>query len=192
MTAPVFTYSGDPNASERDAVRFLVGDIDPNAFFLNDAEIQYLLDFAARQDSADPGKADIPAAAGAAAEAIAAKLAREISYSADGVSVSADSLAAKFYDMAAKIRTLSRRTDITAAPDVGGILVGETYDVSIRPLVWAVGIHDNAWAGQQDYGGETPSISSGGWSWLGYATPIAHAAAALVSQAAGFAHTGPQ
>jgi hypothetical protein len=146
-----FSYSGDPRTTALDAVRFLTGDTHPEAFFLNDAEIAYLIDMATQNVTDE--SATIPAAAGAAAEAIAAELSREVSYSADGVSVSADSLASKFYQVAEKIRTLSRRTDVTAAPDVGGILVSEVYDWSIRPLVWAVGMHDNYRAGQQDFGG---------------------------------------
>jgi hypothetical protein len=139
-----FSYSGDPASSDADAIRFLVGDTNPAAYFLNDAEIAYLL---AKYNG------DVTEAAGAAAEAIAAELSREVTYSADGVSVSADSLAAKFYTVGEKIRTLGLRTDVGAGPDVGGIMIGEVYDDSIRPLVFSVGMHDNFRAGQQDFGG---------------------------------------
>ena len=144
-----FSYTGDPSTSEEDAVRFLVGDTDPNSYFLNDAEIKFLLDSAHSIGVSNP----VLMAAGTAAESIAAKLAREISYSADGVSVSGDTLASKFYTVAEKIRTLSLRSDVAAAPSVGGILVGEVYDPSIRPLTFAAGMHDNYLAGQQDFGG---------------------------------------
>lgn len=40
MTA---TYSGNPGAYAKDAVRFLVGDTDSGSFFLQDEEILYLL-----------------------------------------------------------------------------------------------------------------------------------------------------
>jgi hypothetical protein len=177
-----FSYSGDPSSSDLDAVRFLCGDTNKDAYFLSDAEIRYLLEFSAAMDSSH-NEVNVPAAAGAAAESIAAQLSREVSYSADGVSVSADSLATKFYDMAGKIRTLSRRSDIIAGPDVGGILVAEVYDSSIRPLVWAVGMHDNYLAGQQDYGGTMQPPASWGWGWGAYAA-VAAASAELVTQAA--------
>lgn len=37
-------YSGDPSSSDRDAVRFLIGDTDADAEQLTDAEIDYLLE----------------------------------------------------------------------------------------------------------------------------------------------------
>lgn len=146
-----YSYSGDPANSDLDAVRFLIGDTNPGAYILSDEEINWLL---ALSEANDPnGKANVTQAAGAAAEAIAAELSREVSYSADGVSISADTLAAKFYTVAEKIRTLGLRSDVVAAPDVGGIIYGETYDDSLRPLVFSVGMHDNYLAGQQDFGG---------------------------------------
>ena len=147
-----FSYSGDPSTSDLDAVRFLVGDTNPGAYFLNDAEIEFLLVTSGSMDSAG-GTPNVIMAAGAAAEAIAAALSREVTYSADGVSISADTLASKFYTVGEKLRTLGTRSDVVAGPDTGGILVGEVYDDSIRPLVFSVGMHDNYAAGQQDFGG---------------------------------------
>ena len=150
MSGPVgFTYSGDPANSDADTVRFLIGDTDPTAFFLNDTEIAFLLSTVHSIGLSNP----VLQAAAAGAEAIASKLSREITYSADGVSVSADTLAQKFYTVAEKIRTLGLRADVAAAPSVGGILSAESYDPSIRPLVFSVGMHDNYLAGQQDFGG---------------------------------------
>lgn len=180
MTTPVpapggratgtFTYSGDPTTSDADAVRFLIGDTNAGAYFLNDAEIQFLLTRSATMDSSAGGQPSVMVAAGAAAEAIAAQLSREVSYSADGVSVSADTLANKFYELAEKIRTLQNRSDIVAGPDSAGLLVSEGYDSSIRPLVWAVGLHDNYLAGRQDFGGQLPAAQN--WiGWNEYAWP---------------------
>lgn len=174
-----FTYTGDPSNSDLDAVRFLVGDTDPSAYFLNDAEIGYLIGLSASLDSSN-AEVNVSAAAGAAAEAIAAELSREVSYSADGVSVSADTLANKYYSVAEKIRTLSRRSDVTAAPDVGGLLVGEVYDPSIRPLVFAVGMHDNYLGGQQDFGGAY--LPPGSAEWYGSYGAVAAEATALRAQ----------
>jgi hypothetical protein len=150
-----FTYSGDPSSSDLDAVRFLTGDTNEAAYFLSDEEINFTL----AEFTPDGGTANVPEAAGAAAEAIAAKLSREITYSADGVSVSADTLAAKFYTVAEKIRTLGLRSDVVAGPDYpgsgspGDVMFAEAYDDSLRPLVFSVGMHDNYRGGQQDFGG---------------------------------------
>lgn len=45
---------------------------------------------------------------------------------------------------------------IDAQVDLTNIMVGTGYDRSIRPLRFAWGLHDNPWAGNQDYGGITP------------------------------------
>lgn len=148
-----FTYSGNPSSSPLDAVRFLVGDTNPAAYFLTDDEISFLI---TEFTPPPPAQPNVPEAAGAAAEAIAAELSREVTYSADGVSVSADTLAAKFYTVAEKIRTLGLRSDVVAGPDFGwggpgGAMFAETYDASLRPLTFSVGMHDNYRAGQQDF-----------------------------------------
>ena len=174
-SAGTFTYSGDPSTSDLDTVRFLVGDTDPNAYLLNDDEVLFLIATVNSIGMANP----LLQAAAAGAEVIASKLSREVSYSADGVSVSGDTLAAKFYTVAEKIRTLGLRADVAAAPSVGGILVGESYDPSIRPLTFSVGMHDNYLAGQQDFGGVWEASN-----WYGPATTAAAIEAkALVRQA---------
>ena len=38
-----WTYSGNPSSTERDAVRFLVGDTDTNDQLLSNEEIDYLV-----------------------------------------------------------------------------------------------------------------------------------------------------
>ena len=38
-----WNYSGDPSLSSRDAVRFLIGDTDPNDPLVTDEEIAYAL-----------------------------------------------------------------------------------------------------------------------------------------------------
>ena len=38
-----FTYSGNPNSSTKDRLRFLVGDIDNTDYFLQDEEIGYVI-----------------------------------------------------------------------------------------------------------------------------------------------------
>lgn len=62
-----WTYSGDPAANSRDAVRFLVADTDSTEPLISDEEIAYLLDL----------YSEAPLAAVGAARAIAAKFSRE-------------------------------------------------------------------------------------------------------------------
>lgn len=62
-----WTYSGDPAANQRDAVRFLVADTDSTDPLITDEEIAYLLDI----------YTEAPHAAVGAARAIAAKFSRE-------------------------------------------------------------------------------------------------------------------
>lgn len=66
--ADAFSYSGNPADSEKDQVRFLIGDTDPRDPQLLDAEIQWLID-------TEGGPLD---AAIAAAVGVAAKLSREV------------------------------------------------------------------------------------------------------------------
>lgn len=44
MTAPTYTYSGDPSSSDKDAVRFWVQDTGPDVWLLSDQEILFTLD----------------------------------------------------------------------------------------------------------------------------------------------------
>ena len=143
-----FTYSGDPALSARDAVRFYSQDTDVNDPFLSDEEIDFLI-------SSWEHLTDSPVyIAAVACDNIAAKFTREISYGADGVSVNASELQTKYQNLAASLREAYKAYSITGGPDVGGVLVGEVYDASIKPLTFAKGMHDNIAAGQQDYGGE--------------------------------------
>ncbi|HEY0838998.1 MAG TPA: hypothetical protein VGD74_02310 [Vulgatibacter sp.] len=75
-----WSYSGNPGASTKDEVRFLIGDTTEGDPLLSDEEIAYLLEQA--DDSA-------PRAAVAACEASIAKLAREADMSSGATSISA-------------------------------------------------------------------------------------------------------
>lgn len=142
-----FTYSGNPTSSIRDAVRFYCQDVDVEDMFLTDEEIDFLV--ASWSHVTD----NAIYLAAVACEAIAAKFAREISYSADGVSVGSSELQNKYNQLANDLREQYKAHEIGGGPDVGGIMYGDVYDQSIKPLTWAKGMHDNIEAGQQDYGG---------------------------------------
>ena len=67
-----WTYSGDPSSSDRDKVRFLIGDTDTNNQLLQDAEITFLL---------NQWNSDAYVAAAHACDALAAKFSAKSDYS---------------------------------------------------------------------------------------------------------------
>ena len=145
-----WTYSESPGSSELDEVRFLIGDTDANDQLLQDEEIEYLLDKWLLVHGSVFYVASI------ACETIAAKYAREASYSADGVSVSLSELQAKFKAQAETLRQQHQNLLVGGAPDVGGISPYEETDHSIAPFIFGTGMGDNLEAGQQDYGSRNP------------------------------------
>lgn len=110
-----WTYD-NPAASERDAVRFLIGDTDTDDQLIQDEELDFLLD--ERQDRYY--------AAADAAEQIAARFSREVNQSADGLSWSGSSLSQQFYELAEKLRKMGKRARRSGfAPYAGGLSKAE-------------------------------------------------------------------
>lgn len=142
-----FTYSGDPSQSLLDAVRFYAQDTNPADPFLSDGEIEFLITEWVHVTSNPIFVAAV------VCDTIAAKFAREISFSADGVSIGASDLQEKYERLAESLRGQYASHDISGAPDFGGIMVGTELDSSIKPLIFATEMHDNVAAGQQNYGG---------------------------------------
>lgn len=140
-----------PADSDKDSVRFWVQDTDVNNELLSDAEIEYLL------ATWLPVRPSVIFVAAVAAEVIAAKFTREVSVSADGVSVQVSDLAAKYQALAAKLRDQAKE-DVAAGalPDVGGVLFGEYRDPTIKPLIFGVGFMDNYEVGRANYGDYDP------------------------------------
>lgn len=108
-----WSYSGDPTEDDKDAVRFLVGDTDTNDQLVTDEEIAFFLD-------------EFPSstyhAAAEVAESIAAKFAREVSHSGDGLSYSAEQLQSNYAELAVRLRKQAgRRHRSGVGPYVGGI-----------------------------------------------------------------------
>ena len=92
-----WTYSGDPAANAKDQVRFTIGDTDTTDQQLNDAEINWLVSSRGSARQAAPY----------AAEAIAAKLARESDSSKSvgdmSLSRSLSARSQKYYDLAKRL-----------------------------------------------------------------------------------------
>jgi len=146
-----FSYSGNPSDSLLDELRYLIQDIDAEEVLLSDEELQYNL------DKLMPEYDSLYYVAAAACETLAARFAREVSYSVDGVSMQGSELQSKYNELALSFRDQYKATRQSGGPDAGGILWDDTFDSSIRPLMFATGMHDNYGAGQQEYGGSLPA-----------------------------------
>jgi hypothetical protein len=108
------TYSGDPASSAKDAVRFLIGDTDPCNFFLQNAEIEYVL----KQFNNTPLNAAIPCV-----NAIIAKLSRLVDESVGQVRISFNQKAKAYRTMLQDLRNQLAASD--ALPYAGGVTVAD-------------------------------------------------------------------
>jgi hypothetical protein len=145
-TQAEWTYTG-PNSSDRDEVRFYLGDTDPALPLLGDAELDFLLDvWLSIYDS----KIYVAAVA---AELIANRLVGLVTVSGDGISVDASTLSERYRALAVQLRSIYRAAQISGGVDISNLLIGSSLDPRIEPLVFSVGMHDNVFAGQQDFGG---------------------------------------
>lgn len=146
-----WSYSGDPSSSDKDAVRFLVQDTDNTLELLTDEEIEYLITQWA------PAYGSNTYVAAVAAAVISRKFAGVVTISADGVSISGSDLSRKYTDMAVQLRAeYAEESAVGATVDLSNIEIAIRFDPSIAPLNFSVGMHDNARAGQQAYGGWLP------------------------------------
>lgn len=153
-----FTYSGNPSESEVDAVRFLIGDTEEEEPLLHNEEILYLSSIWTLQFS-------IYWTAAMAAEAIAARFAREVTFNSDSQTISTSELQQKYLTMAEGLRALHRAMPAGAGVDVGGMLRDEYHDPTIAPLAFGRGMHDEIEAGEQDFGNYRKRPSYGGSEW---------------------------
>lgn len=142
-----FSYSGDPSESMLDAVRFYAQDTNEADPLITDEEISFIIDHWSVVN-------DNPIyIAAVVCDTIAAKFAREIAFSADGVSLGLSELQNKYTELADSLRSQYTAHEIGGGPTVGGLLAGERFDPSIKPLIWSKGMHDNREAGRQEFGG---------------------------------------
>lgn len=158
-----WSYSGNPASSDRDQVRYLVGDTDPAVRMLSDAEVDFeIATWMPRLDN-------LIGVAAVIADRIATKLAGIPSISADGVSVNLAELRENFIAAASRLRAEYARAQDGGEIDLENLMVGAHLDASIEPLNFGIGMHDNPQAGQQAYGGRARTApdrddwSSGGW-----------------------------
>lgn len=142
-----FTYSGDPSFSDLDQVRFYLGDTTEADSYITDEEITFLIDSYSTQYGHLLGVAAL------GAEMMAAKVSRQVTVSADGVSVALSELQQRFNELAASLRSQYQSlnlsgTSFTSLDDI------TLLDPTIPALTFGIGFTDNPEAGQQDYGRE--------------------------------------
>jgi hypothetical protein len=154
-----WSYSGDPADSPLDEVRFLVMDTDTLDQLISDEEIEYIIATWA------PVYGSPLMYASMVAESIAAKFAREVSYSADGVSVGVEQLQDKYDRLASSLRDQYKQYDVGGGPDVFGVMYSDQPDGTVKPTMWSLGMHDNARAGNQEsHGSAYQNYEQGGES----------------------------
>lgn len=137
-----WNYSGDPNVSTRDAIRFWLGDTDVNNQLLQDAEIAYL-------NTQQPNDPRLAAAAGC--DTLAAKYSSKANFTVGQVSKQAGAIAKAFRDQAIWLRGEVAKT---ASPVAGGQSVADKITLSQNPDAvpppFSVGQIDNPLASQLD------------------------------------------
>lgn len=100
-----WTYGGDPENSERDAVRLLVGDTSTDDQLVTDEEVQYALS----------QSRTVPGAASLTARAIAGLFSRDVDINVSGTSYSESQRAEHYRALASRLSRMAA----TASPRTG-------------------------------------------------------------------------
>lgn len=156
-----WTYSGDPDTSPKDEVRFHLQDTDTGFQLLTDEEISWLIaEWMPRYDS-------LIYVASVAAAVVSRRFAAMVAVTADGVSVSTGDLAQRFRDLALELRDQYKASMIGGEIDISNVMMGRGPEPGVKPLRFGVGLHDNPEVGMQDYGGWTydPFLVAEGVPW---------------------------
>lgn len=139
-----WTYDGTPGSSDRDAVRFLIGDTDTNDQLVTDEEIAWLL----------TSEANVYLAAAAACNAIISGQ-RLTDKQIDGLRVSGNQRIQAYRALAADMRA---RSMTTAQPFGGGISISDKIarddDTDVRTPAFSLGQFDNPAVGAQPGDGD--------------------------------------
>jgi len=149
---PTYSYEA-PGLSETDTLRFLIQDTDPyhaGEWLLSNEEIDYAY------DTWYPLYNSYEYVAATLADTIAARYAREASYSADGVSVSLGPVGEQYRALAMQLRQSYAAEKVGTIPSAGGIEPNECLEPDTKPFSFGKGMHDNLEAGAQEFGGVYP------------------------------------
>jgi len=150
--AGTYTYTL-PGDTDKDTIRFLLQDTDPRGageWLVTDEEIQWAY------DTWYPIYGSHAYVASTLADTIAARYAREASYSADGVSISLGPVGDQYRALAASLREQDKQLHVGGYPDVGGLAPDEQLLPGTKPFSFGKGMHDDIEAGAQEYGGVYP------------------------------------
>jgi hypothetical protein len=148
------TYSYDgAGTTDKDTLRFLIQDIDPHGaeeWQLTDEDIQWAY------DTWFPLYNNLYYVAATLADTVAARYAREASYSADGVSVSLGPVGDQYRALAASLREQYKSALVGTTVDAGGMTPDEGLLPGTKPFSFGKGLHDSVEAGPQEFGGVYP------------------------------------
>jgi hypothetical protein len=139
-----FTYGADPENSNRDAVRLLIGDTDSSDALLQDSEVDYFLSL-----FGTTGSERVRPAAIRACEAIAAKFARQVDTTNQGLSVGASKRMAHYQALANDLKA-QQSTEATVFLGGSSFSENEKLDdnVDLIPPAFRRGMDD--WTRPQD------------------------------------------
>ena len=160
-----WTYSGLPGTSLLDELRFYIQDTDEAYQLLQDEELNFLL------DTYMPIYGSTLAVGAMACEVLAARFAREVDTSADGVSVSLSQLMDRYNSLAASLRDQYKEVGSGSLAQTLDEMFSDISEFEIEPLVFGIGFMDNFRAGQQDYGYYSPGEAVWAESSSGSAVP---------------------
>jgi len=157
MAAQTWTYSGDPQASVLDKVRFLVGDTDSDDRQIADEEILFCIAESASYWSA----------AAMACRTLAGRYARSVSRSVGDLSLNAETKAQHYHDLAAQYESMAGEAGFSvfalSSPYAGGISV----DDRDNQIANSDRVDPMAEVGNMDYPGTSrgQQYDRGDWRW---------------------------
>jgi len=117
-----WTYSGDPSASARDSIRFLIGDTDTTDQLLSNEEIAWVNTEASGTPTATNAIYD---AAYRCCLAIASSFTRFSDKSLGDLSVSWSQRAGAYREQALRMKALAARSGMVPVPYAGGITISD-------------------------------------------------------------------
>ena len=130
-----WSYSGDPNQSKRDAVRFVIGDTDTNDQLISDEEVDYLVTL----------HGTLNRSASECCRAIAAKFARNMNRSIGGLSADFSAKYRQYMELANSL--MSKEELEPVGPFISGYKRSEKesreLDNDRETTFGRKGIHDN-------------------------------------------------
>lgn len=136
-----FTYGGDPANSDRDAVRFLVGDTIRERALLDDREVDFTI----------AKKINLHMAASCLAEHLEARFSREADITVGSVSKSLSKLAEAYGKLAKRLKSdacANARPSFPATTEAGKAKL--EADATLPKPSFAIGMFDNPTATQLD------------------------------------------